>query len=337
MKMVGAKDLVLITMSHNVSFVGKIWLLLMLCFRSLLVLLAGFSLFGDEQERFVCNTIQPGCSNLCFNVFCPVSILRLWLLHLVLLLLPHLLFWTYLSHKVLSEPLPLRRGDGGSPLTLETSGEWAAPRFHGVYAAVVVLRTALEAAFGVGQFFLFGPSFPKSFLCYEAPCTSGIECYVSRPTEKSLMLNAMLALAACSVLLSAVDLVSSLKAMARWRRRRAAGLMEEMSKGERSSVFTTSDDVDSLLAKRGSLNYKHANGEANFPSPKPEVPCPATAPPFGTQNPLKPPLHPRPDRGAAATHRAPTPSVSRRLATAAASSGQQSDSSDSQDHKRAWV
>ncbi|KAK7944647.1 hypothetical protein WMY93_000375 [Mugilogobius chulae] len=228
MKMAGAADLVLITLSHNVSFMGKTWLLLMLGFRSLLVLLAGFSLFGDEQERFVCNTIQPGCSNLCFNVFCPVSILRLWLFHLLLLLLPHLVFFT----------------------------------------------TILEAAFGAGQFFLFGLTFPKSFLCYEAPCTSGIECYVSRPTEKSLMLNFMLAVAALSIFLSFVDLASSLKAMVRWRKRQES-LMEEMSKGEQSSVFTSSEDMDNLLTKRGSPNAKRANGEGSFGAQKPEPSSPA--------------------------------------------------------------
>uniref|UniRef100_A0A3B4BCR3 Gap junction protein n=1 Tax=Periophthalmus magnuspinnatus TaxID=409849 RepID=A0A3B4BCR3_9GOBI len=294
---------------------SKSWLLLMLGFRSLLVFLAGFSLFSDEQERFICNTIQPGCSNLCFNVFAPISILRLWLFHLILLLVPHLIFCTYLTHKVLSKPAliplppPLLHSERNSPLTLETSPsfhksalrEWTPPRFYCAYVSVVIFRMVLEAAFGVGQFFLFGLAFPKSFLCYEAPCTSGIECYISRPTEKSLMLNFMLAVAAFSIFLSFLDLVSSLKAMVGWRKRQE-NLLEELSKGEQSSVFTTSEDMDNLLTKRGSPNAKHANGEPHFPvdnhAPKPELSCPATASPFGSQSQLKPPLYPRPDRGA---------------------------------------
>ncbi|CAB1451848.1 unnamed protein product [Pleuronectes platessa] len=100
----GTTDLLFITISHNVSFIGKTWWTLMLLLHLLLVLLAGFSLFSDEQERFVCNTIQPGCSNLCFDAFSPRSVLRLWFLHLVLLCLPQVLFVTHVLHRLLSYP-----------------------------------------------------------------------------------------------------------------------------------------------------------------------------------------------------------------------------------------
>ncbi|XP_055007406.1 LOW QUALITY PROTEIN: gap junction delta-4 protein-like [Boleophthalmus pectinirostris] len=286
--MVGVKDLVLITVSHNVSFVGKSWLLFMIGFRSLFVFLAGFSLFGDEQQMFVCDTLQPGCSNLCFNLFSPLSVLRLWLLHLLLLLLPHLLFLTYVTHSVLSAPPPPPPPPPSSPRRL---------KFSCAYVSVVLLRTLLDAAFGVGQFLLYGSSFPKTFLCFEAPCASGIECFVSRATEKSLMLNVMLAAAALSVCLGVLDLLGSLKAAA-GRRKKRENLPEEPSRGERSGVFSAGEDADRLLTKRASNDAKHANGRAT-----------------------KPPVRPRPDPAAAA----------------AASSGQQSDSSDSQDHRRAWV
>ncbi|KAI4810294.1 hypothetical protein KUCAC02_019133 [Chaenocephalus aceratus] len=68
--MLGARDLLFITISQNVSFMGKTWWMLMLVLRLPAVLLAGFTLFSDEQETFVCNTIQPGCSNVCFDAVC---------------------------------------------------------------------------------------------------------------------------------------------------------------------------------------------------------------------------------------------------------------------------
>ncbi|XP_029930620.1 gap junction delta-4 protein-like [Myripristis murdjan] len=249
----------------------------MLVLRPLVLLLAGFTLFSDEQERFVCNTIQPGCSNVCFDVFAPVSVLRLWLFHFILLCLPHLMFATYIMHKVLSArnfgAYFCDRSRGSSPFMREISNSsretsiskaplqapqsgWATPRFHCTYILIVILRILLETAFGAGQFFLFGFSLPKSFLCYEAPCTSGVECYISRPTEKTLMLNFMLGLASLSVLLSLFDLVSSMNAMMRWRRKRAM-LVEEMSKGEQSSVFTSTsgaEDIDALLTKRAATS-----------------------------------------------------------------------------------
>lgn len=246
----------------------------MLVFRLLVLLLAGFTLFSDEQDRFNCNTMQPGCSNVCFDLFAPVSVLRFWLFHLTLLCLLHLMFATYIMHKVFSCPyfggFYRGRSRGGSPCSENSESsrepsshkallhdlplEWGAPRFYGAYFAVVILRILLEAIFSTAQFFLFGLSIPKSFLCYEAPCTSGVECYISRPTEKNFMLNFMLCVAFLSVLLSLVDLVNSVKAMVRWRRKREM-LMEEISNREQNSTFTmatATEDTDIVLTRRSS-------------------------------------------------------------------------------------
>lgn len=325
----------------------------MLALRLLLLLLLGFTLFSDEQERFVCNTIQPGCSNVCFDVFAPVSVFRLWLFHLILLSLPHLLFATYVAHKVLTHPSPggfcCARSRGGSPVSLENrswSGELSlhksrvqeprGPRFDCAYVLVVVTRILLEAVFGAGQFYLFGLSFPKSFLCYEAPCTSGVECYVSRRTEKSLMLSFMLGVSSLSILLSLFDLTSSIKALVRWRSRREM-LVEELIKGEQSSVLTATtmaEDGDKCLRSKNHTDSKD-----------PEMDTPPT--PMSTPAPshdalishLRPPLSPRPDREPSSKLRAPAPvggGNTGQQGPARTNSGQQSDSSDSQE-RRAWV
>ncbi|XP_035771012.1 gap junction delta-4 protein-like [Neolamprologus brichardi] len=256
MRMMGAKEIFFITINQNVSFTGKTWWILMLVFRLPVLLLAGFTLFSDEQDRFNCNTMQPGCSNVCFDLFAPVSVLRLWLFHLTLLGLPHLMFATYIMHKVLScpyfgEPSSHKALLHDLPLGRSCVG---APRFYGAYFVVIILRILLEAIFSAAQFFLFGLSIPKSFLCYEAPCTSGVECYISRPTEKNFMLNFMLCVAFLSVLLSLVDLVNSVKAMLRWRRKREM-LTEEISNREQNSMFTVAtvtEDTNILLTRRSS-------------------------------------------------------------------------------------
>lgn len=360
--------------------------MLMLVLRLLVLLLAGFPLFGDEQDRFICNTIQPGCSNVCFDVFAPVSVFRLWFFHLLLLALPHVIFATYVAHKVLSSPTSgdsyCNRSRGGSPFSLENLSlsrelslhkallqdllrQQGAPRFYCAYLQVVILRILLEVVFGTGQFFFFSFSVPRSFLCYEAPCTSGVECYISRPTEKTLMLCFMLGVASSSILLSLLDLVSTMKAMVVWRRTREM-LVEEMSKGEQSSVFTTTtaaEDGDVLLR-----DEKHAaaplvpNGEAphakvntgalikagepdKWPEsrePKMEVPPPPMSTPVPTHfvlhSHLRPPLSPHPERGLPPNVRVPTPMGAKKLShhTSAGGNSGQSDSSDSQD-KKAWV
>ncbi|XP_029970896.1 gap junction delta-4 protein-like [Salarias fasciatus] len=368
-------DLLIIAISHNVTFIGKAWWVLMLALRSLLLLLAGFTLFSDEQQRFVCNTIQPGCSNVCFDVFAPVSVLRLWFFQLVFLSLPHFVFATYVVHKVLSHPcFEGICGRGGLPFTLENCSssrevslprDWGLPRFYCAYFLVVILRILLEAIFTAGQFFLIGSSVPKSFFCYEAPCTSGVECYVSRPTEKTFMINFMLGVACLSILLSLVDLVGCLKAIARCRRKKEL-LMEEMSKGEQSSVFTAAtDDTDVQLTKRMSPtgsskmnglrdekpNGEKTNGGATLGERNPESndgkadtfrsPAAASAPApahFVPHSHSRAPLSWRYDGGTS-----PNPKATTLLGVTkpdqdapAGTNGGQTDSSECQD-KRAWV
>lgn len=319
----------------------------MLGLRLTVLLLVGFTLFSDEQERFVCNTIQPGCSNVCFDVFAPVSVFRLWLFHLILLALPHLLFATYVMHEVLTHPGP--GGPDCEPFSLENAGssrelsqrksqlqEPGGPRFYCAYVLVVVVRILLEAVFGAGQFRLFGLSFPKSFLCYEAPCTSGVECYISRRTEKSLMLGFMLGVASLSILLSLFDLIGSVKAMVRWRRRREM-LAEELIKGEQSSMITattTAEDGDKSPESNDSPHSR--DPQVDTPPTPMSTPAPSR---LGLHSRVGPPLSPRPDREPPSTLGAPAPVGGRntgQYGPAGTHSGQQSDSGDAQD-RRAWV
>nr|XP_057901876.1 gap junction gamma-1 protein-like [Doryrhamphus excisus] len=248
-------DLVFITISYNVSFIGKSWWVLMVLGRVLLLCGIALSLFWDEQESFVCNSLQPGCSVVCFDVLSPVSLLRLWLFQLILLCLPNILFATYVTHKI-------TRRCG----VLHCSLSGGVPRFYCSYIMTIILRILLEVSFGAGQFFLFGLSIPKSVLCYEAPCSSGVECYISRPTEKTLMLHLMLALASLSIMWSLLDLAGTLKAMLSWRRK----MGHELSKEEQSSVLTASvDDTDVLLTQRTSPSGISKNGhkeEASLPN-----------------------------------------------------------------------
>lgn len=316
----------------------------MLGLRLTVLLLVGFTLFSDEQERFVCNTIQPGCSTVCFDAFAPVSVLRLWLFHLILLALPHLLFATYVVHQVLTHP-----GSGGLPRGLENSiwsrelslhksqlQEPGGPRFYCTYILVVVVRILLEAVLGAGQFQLFGLSFPKSFLCYQAPCTSGVECYISRRTEKSLMLGFMLGIASLSILLSLVDLLSLVKAMVRWRRRREM-LAEELIKGEQSSMITATTTAEDGDKSPGSKCNPHSkDAQVDTPPTPTSTPGPSH---LALHSRVGPTLSPRPDREPSSTLRAPAPVGglnTGQYAPARANSGQQSDSSDCQD-RRAWV
>ncbi|XP_014864207.1 PREDICTED: gap junction delta-4 protein, partial [Poecilia mexicana] len=211
-------------------FTGKLWLIVMIFLRVLILLFAGYPLYQDEQERFVCNTIQPGCANVCYDLFSPVSLFRFWLVQLVTLCLPHVIFIIYVIHKV-SNALSLALNSTGHakafqlfkdhkeqfnkmcvnkvPVVVEQRGGlWC---FTGAYILHLLFRTLLEAGFGAAHYYMFGFYIPRRFLCQHTPCTTQVDCYISRPTEKTVMLNLMLAVAALSLFLNFLDFIWAVK------------------------------------------------------------------------------------------------------------------------------
>ncbi|KAM6953115.1 gap junction delta-2 protein [Aplochiton taeniatus] len=211
--------------------------MVMLLLRLLLLLSAGYPLYQDEQDRFVCNTIQPGCSNVCYDLFSPLSLFRFWLVQLVTLCLPYLLFVIFVVHKV-SQGLTFEPRGNTRPLhnrqqssfrsTVEGTlsevqmqrGGGRTPIFTGVYILQLLARTILEVGFGVAQYYLFGFYVPRRFLCQQNPCTTQVDCYVSRPTEKTVMLTFMLAGGALSLLLNMADLLCTIKRSVRPKMKR---------------------------------------------------------------------------------------------------------------------
>ncbi|EPY75107.1 gap junction delta-4 protein [Camelus ferus] len=202
-----------ITLSCNVTVVGKIWLVFMVLLRMVVLVLAGSPVYQDEQERFVCNTLQPGCANVCYDIFSPVSHLRFWLLHSVSVLLPSAVFSVYVLHKGAELAARGPRGPDGVPgdhhapeLTPGARRWLPVPDFSSGYLVHLCLRTLTEAAFGALHYLLFGFLVPKRFSCTHPPCTSVVDCYVSRPTEKSILMLFVWAACALSFLLSVADL-----------------------------------------------------------------------------------------------------------------------------------
>ncbi|KAM9673599.1 gap junction delta-4 protein [Trichechus inunguis] len=217
----------IITLNYNVTIVGKIWLIFMTLLRMMVIILAGYPIYQDEQERFVCNTLQPGCSNVCYDIFSPVSHFRFWLIQSLSVFLPYAVFSVYVLHKgAMHAAVGRCRSDGrqGShdPSDL-TTAERHRPRpsreghsldipdYSSGYIAHLFLRTLIEAAFGALHYLLFGFMVPKRFSCSHSPCTSVVDCYISRPTEKSIMMLFIWGVSALSFLLSVADLMCSVR------------------------------------------------------------------------------------------------------------------------------
>ncbi|NWH56350.1 CXD4 protein, partial [Geococcyx californianus] len=227
-------DTVTLFLTFFFSLPGKIWLMLVILLRMAVVVLAGYPLYQDEQERFVCNTLQPGCSNVCYDLFSPVSHFRFWLIQTVSVLLPYAVFSIYVLHKVAMYLVRMHcsvHGHKGNkdlliPKDLKEPCTSAVDdrldcgadnlrvlNFSRAYTLHLFFRTLLEVAFAAVQYFLFGFFVPDRFSCYHAPCTSTVDCYISRPTEKSIMMIFIWGVSSLSLLLSLADLICALRRM----------------------------------------------------------------------------------------------------------------------------
>uniref|UniRef100_A0A8C3HVU3 Gap junction protein n=1 Tax=Chrysemys picta bellii TaxID=8478 RepID=A0A8C3HVU3_CHRPI len=228
------------------SSVGKIWLTLVILLRMAVIVLAGYPLYQDEQERFICNTLQPGCSNVCYDIFSPVSHFRFWLIQTVSVLLPYAVFNVYVLHKV--------------AMHVVTADLLNIPDFSWAYTVHLFLRTLAEASFGAGQYYLFGFFVPKRFSCYQSPCTSMVDCYISRPTEKSIMMIFIWGVSGLSFLLSLVDLAFAIQRMA---------VRNGQNKPMEASCSLHSEDEEELQGEEKIMSQQTAISNLNSNSNKP--------------------------------------------------------------------
>ncbi|AWP17747.1 putative gap junction gamma-1 protein-like [Scophthalmus maximus] len=235
---------------HNHStFVGKIWLTVLIVFRIVLTAVGGESIYYDEQSKFVCNTAQPGCENICYDSFAPLSHVRFWVFQIILVATPSLMYLGYAVNKIARADERADSGEAGGlsrrkpkkhslltrrqhrgieeaeddeeedPMTYEmaeviSDGDGAAKengddgqvkvkvRHDGrqrikedglmrIYVVQLLVRTLLEVAFLCGQYALYGFAVPHTYLCSDLPCPHNVDCFVSRPTEKTIFLLIM--------------------------------------------------------------------------------------------------------------------------------------------------
>ncbi|KAM7383127.1 hypothetical protein PAMP_002809 [Pampus punctatissimus] len=75
------------------------------------------------------------------------------------------------------------------------------------YVAHVITRSVVEVAFMMGQYLLYGFHLYPLFKCERDPCPNAVDCYVSRPTEKSVFMVFMQCIAAISLFLNILEIM----------------------------------------------------------------------------------------------------------------------------------
>ncbi|KAI5139251.1 Gap Junction Beta-5 Protein [Manis pentadactyla] len=163
--------------------------------------------WSDDHKDFDCNTRQPGCSNVCFDEFFPVSHVRLWALQLILVTCPSLLVVMHVAYREAREKKHREaEGEGGGCLYLnpgKKQGGW----LWWTYVCSLVVKAGVDAAF-LYMFHSFYPrcTLPRVVTCHAASCPGVVDCFISRPTEKNIFTLFMVATAAICILLSLMEL-----------------------------------------------------------------------------------------------------------------------------------
>ncbi|XP_070590242.1 gap junction delta-2 protein [Erythrolamprus reginae] len=236
------------------TMIGRILLTVVVIFRILIVAIVGETVYDDEQTMFVCNTLQPGCNQACYDQAFPISHIRYWVFQIIMVCTPSLCFITYSVHQSAKQREmrfstvflaldrdqdSIKRDDNkkikntivnGVLQNTENSTKEAEPdclevkeipnpairtskskmrHQEGIsrfYIIQVVFRNALEIGFLVGQYFLYGFNVPSMYECDRYPCIKEVECYVSRPTEKTVFLVFMFAVSGICVVLNLAEL-----------------------------------------------------------------------------------------------------------------------------------
>ncbi|XP_069809417.1 gap junction gamma-1 protein isoform X2 [Dendropsophus ebraccatus] len=231
---------------HNHStFVGKVWLTVLIVFRIVLTVVGGESIYDDEQSKFMCNTEQPGCENICYDTFAPLSHVRFWVFQIILVATPPLLYLGYAVHKIAkleernehdrkarvrssslrwkqnraleeveddneeepmmypeTEPDSDRGKLNHSKIKHDGRRRIRADGLLRIYVLQLLVRTVLEIGFLAGQYFLYGFEVITRYECKQEPCPHIVDCFVSRPTEKTIFLRIMYGVSGLCLLLN---------------------------------------------------------------------------------------------------------------------------------------
>ncbi|XP_077473162.1 gap junction protein, alpha 5a [Stigmatopora argus] len=200
---------------HSTS-VGKVWLTVLFIFRILVLGTAAESSWGDEQSDFLCDTQQPGCTNVCYDRAFPIAHIRYWVLQIVFVSTPSLIYMGHAVHAVRAEEKRRRRfeeehPDGSEEVEKERLRQnEARPRLRGpllhTYVLSILIRTTMEVIFVAVQYMIYGVFLKALYLCTASPCPNPVNCYMSRPTEKNIFIVFMLVVAAVSLALSVLEL-----------------------------------------------------------------------------------------------------------------------------------
>ncbi|XP_062429065.1 gap junction alpha-10 protein [Rhea pennata] len=237
------------------TIIGKIWLTILFIFRMLVLGVAAEDVWDDEQSEFICNTEQPGCSNICYDKAFPISLIRYWVLQIIFVSSPSLVYMGHALYRLraldkerqkkkahlraqLEDLEPMheehRRVERELRKLEEQKKVNKAPLRGSLlrtYVLHILTRSVVEVGFMIGQYLLYGFHMSPLYKCTRPPCPNTVDCFVSRPTEKTIFMVFMNSIAAVSLFLNILEIahlgIKRIKKTLYGRPRRPAAPAEE--------------------------------------------------------------------------------------------------------------
>ncbi|XP_054651668.1 gap junction alpha-10 protein-like [Dunckerocampus dactyliophorus] len=212
------------------TIVGKIWLTILFIFRMLILGAAAEDVWDDEQSEFVCNTDQPGCKAVCYDRAFPISLIRFWVLQVIFVSAPSLVYMGHALYCIRAlekerhrKRIQLKEELDEAELALDEHKRMErelrrldeqrkvkkAPLRGSLlrtYIIHILTRSVLEVFFILGQYILYGVQLDPLYKCEWMPCPNSVDCYISRPTEKTIFMVFMIAIAGVSLLLNILEI-----------------------------------------------------------------------------------------------------------------------------------
>ncbi|NXN53605.1 CXA9 protein, partial [Rynchops niger] len=213
------------------TIIGKIWLTILFIFRMLVLGVATEDVWNDEQSEFICNTEQPGCRNVCYDEAFPISLIRYWVLQVIFVSSPSLVYMGHALYRLRALEKERQRKKAQVRVELEsTELEMTENRkrlerelrqldqrklnkapLRGsllcTYVIHIFTRSAVEVGFMIGQYLLYGFRLDPLYKCQRDPCPNTVDCFVSRPTEKTVFMLFMQSIATVSLLLNILEII----------------------------------------------------------------------------------------------------------------------------------
>lgn len=255
---------------------GKVWIKVLFIFRILLLGTAIESAWSDEQFEFHCNTQQPGCENVCYDQAFPISHVRLWVLQVIFVSVPTLLYLAHVYYVIRrneklnkqEQELEVARFNGASVERhlpkiageqFKCVGEGHSKmkmrgRLLLTYIASIFFKSVFEVAFLLIQWYIYGFTLSAVYICEQSPCPHRVDCFLSRPTEKTIFILFMLVVSVVSFVLNVIELFYVLfKAIKHHMRNKEAEVycepieLESPSRVSSSTVLTTISFSDQVV------------------------------------------------------------------------------------------